>query len=456
MPRREVTNRRALWGALLVFCFSAALMAFFFFRWQAIRETDAQMQARILSRACAATFQQSCDEVSRSLRMLALLIKEFHQNEGRNCGQQEHGAWFEAAVRDMMSLYPNLLAATQSMDCGDRIYPSRIEAPHRRLLEEICRRPADGSSSVVEIVSVSDGTEPLMIGRASVPPDKKSGRRVAGSVCMLFRLPELPFPSATGPEAYAWELWSLHSKTGRKQRLAASATPLRGTPQEYPVSLSGTTWMISVTPPRYETPLPPLFAAGTILCVLLSLGSGWLLHLMEKKKYLERIYCTDPLTCLPNRRLLLQTLEQMISRKPEAERAVAVCYVDLDDFKSINDTLGHKSGDLLLAEFAGRLSSALDCGEIAARIGGDEFVLLLRVRGQEDCRRRLDALLSRLRAPFRLETEARALRTSIGVALWPEHGASVDALLRRADQAMYRAKTTGGEGICFSPQHTGC
>ncbi|MDD5241127.1 MAG: EAL domain-containing protein [Sulfuricella sp.] len=168
----------------------------------------------------------------------------------------------------------------------------------------------------------------------------------------------------------------------------------------------------------------------------------------EQKKHeehLEQIAHYDALTHLPNRRLLSDRLQQSIAQNQRAETMLAVCYLDLDGFKQVNDTLGHEAGDWLLIEVAERLKSTIRGGDTVARLGGDEFVLLLSGLGDdEESQNILDRALKAIAAPYSLQnTLQQGISASIGVAVFPRDSQEPDTLLRYADHAMYAAKQAG-------------
>lgn len=159
---------------------------------------------------------------------------------------------------------------------------------------------------------------------------------------------------------------------------------------------------------------------------------------------LVRIAHYDPLTGLPNRRLLADRLAQAISRARRYGHGVAVCYLDLDDFKPINDRHGHAIGDRFLVKLADALRRVVRGDDTVARLGGDEFVLLLNgIARPEDCFGLLNRVLAVIREPFQTDEISHSVSASIGVALCPPDLADPDTLLRHADQAMYRAKDAG-------------
>lgn len=149
----------------------------------------------------------------------------------------------------------------------------------------------------------------------------------------------------------------------------------------------------------------------------------------------------DGLTSLPNRRFFLKQLNQALARVSPDSPALAVLYLDLDDFKPINDRYGHEVGDELLRIIASRLSRVVRAEDMMSRLGGDEFACL----AAESLNRKLlghfaDKLLHTVSAPLKLGTLTLCVRPSIGIATYPADGTTADALLSSADAAMYRAK----------------
>lgn len=161
----------------------------------------------------------------------------------------------------------------------------------------------------------------------------------------------------------------------------------------------------------------------------------------------------DLLTNLPNRSGLDAALPSAIRRARLSDRALAVVFIDLDGFKAVNDTHGHDAGDALLREMARRITQGIRGEDIAARIGGDEFVVVLADVGQRAdveivLGRMLRVLVSPVRLPDGSETVVGA---SMGVALWPHHAVDAQGLVILADQAMYAAKRAGKGCVVFSP-----
>ena len=177
-------------------------------------------------------------------------------------------------------------------------------------------------------------------------------------------------------------------------------------------------------------------------------------QIKEHEKELHRVAHYDPLTGLPNRRLLADRMNQAIARARRHSSSLAVCFVDLDGFKEVNDTLGHEVGDQLLVAVANHIQKNLRADDTLARLGGDEFVILLNNCGSEkDCFQVLDRVLAAIIAAAGETHPGITLSASIGITLFPKDDADADTLLRHADQAMYRAKEAGkGRFHKFDPE----
>lgn len=173
--------------------------------------------------------------------------------------------------------------------------------------------------------------------------------------------------------------------------------------------------------------------------------------LSEQKNVLEFHTLHDSLTGLPNRTMLYGELGKKITTAKYEASQFALCFIDLNGFKDINDSLGHQFGDELLIEVAKRLTAATRASDMVARLGGDEFAILLRGSDISMHEIALQRLSTTLEAVIQLNTKNCFVSSSIGIALFPDHGTDVQTLLRNADLAMYSAKKSRLRYQFFNP-----
>ncbi|AAZ98381.1 Putative diguanylate cyclase/phosphodiesterase (GGDEF & EAL domains) with PAS/PAC sensor(s) [Thiobacillus denitrificans ATCC 25259] len=172
--------------------------------------------------------------------------------------------------------------------------------------------------------------------------------------------------------------------------------------------------------------------------------------LREKDAHLEHVAYHDPLTDLPNRALLLDRLRAAVSRNGRTGGRLAVVFIDLDRFKTINDSLGHAVGDAVLQAAASRLRSLTRDGDTLARLGGDEFVLLLDgLRDNAAAGAVAEKIITALERMLHVGSYPLHISASIGISLYPEDGRDAEALLRHADAAMYKSKERGRNTFHF-------
>ena len=170
---------------------------------------------------------------------------------------------------------------------------------------------------------------------------------------------------------------------------------------------------------------------------------------------IENLAFYDPLTALPNRRLLRDRLQHALAVSVRGQRYGALLFIDLDNFKTLNDTLGHPAGDSLLQEVACRLASCVREGDTVARLGGDEFVVMLEGlamhldEAADQAKGVGDKILAALKEPYQLGEHKCHSTSSIGVALFGNQRDSMDEVLKQADMAMYKAKAAGRDALCF-------
>ncbi|OJX70383.1 EAL domain-containing protein [Magnetospirillum sp. 64-120] len=165
---------------------------------------------------------------------------------------------------------------------------------------------------------------------------------------------------------------------------------------------------------------------------------------VESQQHIEHLAHYDPLTDLPNRVLFRDRLNHAVTHAGRERRRIAVLFLDLDGFKKVNDTIGHRAGDSLLVEVARRLRSCTRSSDTISRLGGDEFALVLeRIDDAADVVVVADKLLAALAGSFLLEGREVFVGSSIGISMYPEDGDNAEMLLKHADTAMYQAKAEG-------------
>lgn len=173
-------------------------------------------------------------------------------------------------------------------------------------------------------------------------------------------------------------------------------------------------------------------------------------ELRKAQDMIQQLAFFDPLTGLPNRRLLQDRMRQALESARRHRTQVAILFLDLDKFKHINDSLGHPAGDQLLREISRRLTDTVRATDTVARLGGDEFtVVLTGVRQIADVTTVAEKILKQIRLPVELEGFSMQISTSIGITLFPDDGADINDLLRNADLAMYHSKSLGRNNYQF-------
>jgi len=165
--------------------------------------------------------------------------------------------------------------------------------------------------------------------------------------------------------------------------------------------------------------------------------------LKQVERQLSQLARVDALTGLPNRRQFEERLTEGIARASRDHKAIALMFLDIDYFKSINDSLGHAAGDAVLKEFAARLKAAVRITDIPARLAGDEFVVLLEgLHGEADAECVGEKVVAAMRQPFIVDGAPLRVTTSVGIA-YSDRPAPDSALMACADEALYRAKDAG-------------
>lgn len=174
------------------------------------------------------------------------------------------------------------------------------------------------------------------------------------------------------------------------------------------------------------------------------------IELKKNYRHIEQLAYHDGLTGLYNRVAFMKYAYDVFNDKDNKFSKHSIFFIDLDNFKNVNDTLGHDYGDMLLKQVATHLNSCIDDDDILARTGGDEFLILKKtVNSQEELEEYAGRLISIVKKPFDLDGETAHISMSVGIATFPMNGLSITELIKNADIAMYNAKTSGKNGYCF-------
>jgi len=211
------------------------------------------------------------------------------------------------------------------------------------------------------------------------------------------------------------------------------------------LSVPGGVWQMAAVPKSgWGSNLKTLtyYQIGGFLIALLLSVMLWVI--LNDRWKIQHLALHDALTGLPNRRLFNDRLNYTLMQKQRQQELFSLLYIDLDNLKPINDQYGHKVGDLVLREVAKRMSKSVRHEDTVARIGGDEFMIILPSTGKEkETLHVAQQLLKTIRAPLFHHGEQLDISASIGISIYPEHGSDQEELLRAADLAMYQAKKAG-------------
>ncbi|MDQ2694119.1 MAG: diguanylate cyclase, partial [Pseudomonadota bacterium] len=358
----------------------------------------------------------------------------------------------EAALGfDMASEPMRLTALRQAWDSGRAAASGRIT-----LVQE-----ADGQSGILVFI-------PLHHAEISQAPGEQRRRPLRGFVLGSFRIGELVERALAPLEPKGIDLWLYDDSAPPDQRLlyqrlypkprlnpAVTGQPFAaGYRLREVIALAGRRWLVetAAAPGQF---LPAVSATPWAVLVggllITGLISVYLTSLRAHAMNLAYQAHHDSLTGLPNRHLLQDRLQQTLYQAERHRMTMAVLLVDLDDFKAVNDSLGHQAGDRLLQAVAGRLTTCIRQGDTVARLGGDEFMLVLPLaahQGEEHVTTVIERVLGRIGEPLTLSDQEVAVTCSIGISLYPRDGREAEVLLKNADAALYRAKESRNT-FCF-------
>ncbi len=260
-------------------------------------------------------------------------------------------------------------------------------------------------------------------------------------------------------KGYSYQLQRLHPDSGQREVFARSTAELSPLRHHQDIKVPNAVWTLVMS----RTQVNSWSARGGYLAsILVALLVAWMLRYLlrqpqklqaivrQKTQELEQLAFYDHLTGLANRRLLNDHLQQLLREVPRYHSSAALLYLDLDDFKQINDSMGHDAGDQMLKQISQRLNAAVRNSDLVARLGGDEFaVLLLDPSSVSNVCRISEKVIRDIEQPVSFQGQTFRVSTSIGIAMIPTDGDSASALLSHADSAMYSAKRAGKRNYHF-------
>jgi diguanylate cyclase (GGDEF)-like protein len=262
-------------------------------------------------------------------------------------------------------------------------------------------------------------------------------------------------------EGYQYSLSRKHAGTNERIIVSSTSAPLTDIQASTDLILPVGTWTLSISKTlgaQLTARRITGYAISLLVAFLLSIALYAILIqplrlrklVKEKTTELQQLAYQDPLTGLPNRRYLQDRLPSTLYSNQKRKRISAFIYFDLDNFKRINDTIGHDVGDKVLALVADRLNKLKGRSDLVVRLGGDEFGILIGdINDQKEAETHANKILESIRAPLNMDTKEYILSTSLGIAMIPEHGYDLVTIMQNADMALYQAKSKGKNQFSF-------
>jgi diguanylate cyclase (GGDEF)-like protein/PAS domain S-box-containing protein len=357
----------------------------------------------------------------------------------------------ESAQYALHTVFPEFLRSGAIRDVAYQFVGSNGEVMDV-LVSAVLEHDAEGRP-VRSLSTVTDVTERLRIGRELEQERRQLANSEAHLRSVINTVPAMiAYIDAAQRYVYVNHQYQTRFAPGCPELIGLQVQEVLG-PELYAVARPHIEAVLLGQPQSYETQsfpgvwlhvnyLPHMDDAGAVSGYYV-LGTN-ITQIKAHEAELDRVTNFDSLTHLPNRRLLSDRLQQALLRSDRSGRATAICFLDLDGFKAINDQLGHAVGDQVLLGVAQHLGTVLRADDTLARLGGDEFVLLLSdLASTSECTQILERVLEVCRRPVQAEGSTLSVSASIGVSLYPSDRSDPDILLRHADMAMYLAKQAG-------------
>ncbi|GAA0243194.1 putative bifunctional diguanylate cyclase/phosphodiesterase [Marinomonas primoryensis] len=452
-------------SAIIISCIAFCIIALFGTYWtQSTNDSIIDQQKSFLhglSRTQASILERRLSSAFTSAQILAF---EVEHNNGDN-------EWFEEYANTLIQSIggiENLQLAPDGII--EKIYPLEGNASAigldvvsmPRLREEAMLAIKDKRLFALGPVPLVQGGV-AVISRAPIFLYRGTQREIfwglASAVIYLDNLLEATQLKQLENEGYQYSLSRKYAGTNEEIILSSSFTPLNDIQASTDLILPVGTWTLSISK-TLDAQLTARSITGYVISLLVAFLLSIALYAIliqplrlrklvkEKTTELQQLAYQDPLTGLPNRRYLQDRLPMILYSNQK--RISAFIYFDLDNFKRINDTIGHDVGDKVLALVADRLNKLKGRSDLVVRLGGDEFGILIGdINDQKEAETHANKILESIRAPLKMDTKDYILSTSLGIAMIPEHGYDLVTIMQNADMALYQAKSKGKNQFSF-------
>lgn len=454
-------------SAIIISCIAFCIIALFGTYWtQSTNDSIIDQQKSFLhglSRTQASILERRLSSAFTSAQILAF---EVEHNNGDN-------EWFEEYANTLIQSIggiENLQLAPDGII--EKIYP--LEGNESAIGLDVVSMPRLREEAMLAIKDkrlFALGPVPLVqggvavISRAPIFLYRGTQREIfwglASAVIYLDNLLEATQLKQLENEGYQYSLSRKHAGTNEQIILSSSFIPLKDIQASTDLILPVGTWTLSVSK-TLDAQLTARSITGYVISLLVAFLLSIALYAIliqplrlrtlvkEKTTELQQLAYQDPLTGLPNRRYLQDRLPRILYSNQKRKRISAFIYFDLDNFKRINDTIGHDVGDKVLALVADRLNKLKGRSDLVVRLGGDEFGILIGdINDQKEAETHANKILESIRAPLKMDTKDYILSTSLGIAMIPEHGYDLVTIMQNADMALYQAKSKGKNQFSF-------
>ena len=444
-----------------VFVAISAIGGYGAFLYEGIWEREQKLHLTEITNAQASAIER---RLERSLSATYLLSHQIRYSQGAVDSFDDFAKETIAAIGGIS----NLQLAPQGII--RHIYPLKGNEKalgHNLLIDD--RRKKEAQQAIKERKLTLAGPFPLVqggvavIGRNPVFLQQHGNEQFWGFASALIYLDTLL--SVTDlreleSKGYNFQLTRKHPDTGEWERFAKSDDSLGQFQVTFPVRVPNSQWKLTLSRPLPSRPLELWRGVGSSLFIgfLVSLLLSYILKeperlrriVAEKTDQLNELAFYDVLTGLVNRRLFMQQLECELKLLQRSGSKAALMYLDLDDFKHVNDSLGHYAGDLLLVELAKRIKATVRESDIVSRLGGDEYaILLMNIHSADDCKAVADQIISKVQEEIIIEGHHLNVGLSIGITVVPDDSIDLREMLNNADMALYESKRQGKNRATF-------